>query len=169
MRCRGSAARGPAARRLVLTGWFGARRAPSRLSEDGAPSEEAAEILDAALAVAYDAMDELELARVRGLPRRARVAVTAAGVVESVDAPAYTRRVDSAEQRPLDDDEVSDDVSTRRPIAAPGEAAFPPHLPLRRSRCRSRSMCYTFRGVILTVYAYSRRAKQSAKSDGPRA
>ena len=71
-RVRGT--RDPRRGRLVLTGWFSAPRpsAVGGFAEDGAPSEEAAEILDAALAVAYDAMDELELARVAGLPRRAR-------------------------------------------------------------------------------------------------
>ena len=120
--------RDPRRGRLVLTGWFSAPRpsAVGGLAEDGAPSEEAAEILDAALAVAYDAMDELELARVAGF-LGVRVAVTAAGVVESVDALCDTLRVDPSEQRPLDDDEVSDDVSTRELIAAAlGEAAFPP-------------------------------------------
>ena len=44
-----------------------------------------------------------------------------------VDALCDTLRVDGAEQRPLDDDEVSDDVSTRELIAAAlGEAEFPP-------------------------------------------
>ena len=120
--------RDPRRGRLVLTGWFSAPRpsAEGGLAEDGAPSEEAAEILDAALAVAYDAMDELELARVAGF-LGVRVAVTAAGVVQSVDALCDTLRVDSGEQRPLDDDEVPDDVSTRELIAAAlGEAAFPP-------------------------------------------
>ena len=119
--------RDPRRGRLVLTGWFSAPRpsAVGGLAEDGAPSEEAAEILDAALAVAYDAMDELELARVAGF-LGVRVAVTAAGAVQSVDALCDTLRVDSGEQRPLDDDEVPDDVSTRELIAAAlGEAAFP--------------------------------------------
>ncbi len=125
-RVRGT--RDPRRGRLVLTGWFSAPRpsAEGGLAEDGAPSEAAAEILDAALAVAYDAMDELELARVAGF-LGVRVAVTAAGVVQSVDALCDTLRVDTREQRPLDDDEVSDDVSTRELIAAAlGEAAFPP-------------------------------------------
>ena len=124
-RVRGT--RDPRRGRLVLTGWFSAPRpsAVGGLAEDGAPSEEAAAVLDAALAVAYDAMDELELARVAGF-LGVRVAVTAAGVVQSVDAVCDTLRVDSGEQRPLDDDEVSDDVSTRELIAAAlGEAAFP--------------------------------------------
>ena len=48
------------------------------------------------------------------------------GAVASVDALCDTLRVDSGEQRPLDDDEVPDDVSTRELIAAAlGEAAFP--------------------------------------------
>ena len=120
--------RDPRRGRLVLTGWFSAPRpsAEGGFAEDGAPSAEAAEILDAALAVAYDAMDELELARVAGF-LGVRVAVTAAGVVQSVDALCDTLRVDSGEQRPLDDDEVPDDVSTRELIAAAlGEAEFPP-------------------------------------------
>ena len=120
--------RDPRRGRLVLTGWFSAPRpsASGGLAEDGAPSEEAAAVLDAALAVAYDAMDELELARVAGF-LGVRVAVTAAGVVQSVDALCDTLRVDSGEQRPLDDDEVPDDVSTRELIAAAlSEAEFPP-------------------------------------------
>jgi len=124
-RVRGT--RDPRRGRLVLTGWFSAPRpsAVGGLAEDGAPSAEAAEILDAALAVAYDAMDELELARVAGF-LGVRVAVTAAGTVDRVDALCDTLRVDSGEQRPLDDDEVPDDVSTRELIAAAlGEAAFP--------------------------------------------
>ena len=124
-RVRGT--RDPRRGRLVLTGWFSAPRpsAVGGLAEDGAPSEEAAEILDTALAVAYDAMDELELARVAGF-LGVRVAVTAAGAVQSVDALCDTLRVDSGEQRPLDDDEVPDDVSTRELIAAAlSEAAFP--------------------------------------------
>ena len=125
-RVRGT--RDPRRGRLVLTGWFSAPRpsAVGGLAEDGAPSEEAAEILDTALAVAYDAMDELELARVAGF-LGVRVAVTAAGAVQSVDALCDTLRVDSGEQRPLDDDEVPDDVSTRELIAAAlSEAEFPP-------------------------------------------
>ena len=124
-RVRGT--RDPRRGRLVLTGWFSAPRpsAEGGLAEDGAPSEEAADILDAALAVAYDAMDELELARVAGF-LGVRVAVTAAGAVASVDALCDTLRVDSGEQRPLDEDEVPDDVSTRELIAAAlGEAEFP--------------------------------------------
>ena len=120
--------RDPRRGRLVLTGWFSAPRpsAVGGLAEDGAPSEEAAAVLDAALAVAYDAMDELELARVAGF-LGVRVAVTAAGAVQSVDALCDTLRVDSGEQRPLDDDEVPDDVSTRELIAAAlSEAEFPP-------------------------------------------
>ena len=124
-RVRGT--RDPRRGRLVLTGWFSAPRpsAVGGLAEDGAPSEEAAAVLDAALAVAYDAMDELELARVAGF-LGVRVAVTAAGAVASVDALCDTLRVDSGEQRPLDEDEVPDDVSTRELIAAAlGEAEFP--------------------------------------------
>ena len=125
-RVRGT--RDPRRGRLVLTGWFSAPRpsAVGGLAEDGAPSAEAAAVLDAALAVAYDAMDELELARVAGF-LGVRVAVTAAGAVQSVDALCDTLRVDSGEQRPLDDDEVPDDVSTRELIAAAlSEAEFPP-------------------------------------------
>ena len=125
-RVRGT--RDPRRGRLVLTGWFSAPRpsAVGGLAEAGAPSEAAAAVLDAALAVAYDAMDELELARVAGF-LGVRVAVTAAGAVASVDALCDTLRVDSGEQRPLDDDEVPDDVSTRELIAAAlGEAEFPP-------------------------------------------
>ena len=50
----------------------------------------------------------------------------AAGNAASDNAAAMSSRVDSGEQRPLDDDEVSDDVSTRELIAAAlGEAEFP--------------------------------------------
>ena len=78
------------------------------VSEDGALSEEAAQILDAALAVAYDAMDELELARVAGAAR----GVTA-GASGGCHCAARARR--QREQRPLDDDEVPDDVRRGSP------------------------------------------------------
>lgn len=120
--------RDPRRGRLVLTGWFSAPRpcAAGGLATDGAPSEAAAAVLDKALAVAYDAMDELELARVTGF-LGVRISVTAAGAVAGVDALCDTLRVDTAEQRPLDAGEVPDDVSARELLAAAlGEARFPP-------------------------------------------
>ena len=75
---------------------------------------------------------ERRLAERRGdeLPRRHVVrdlSIIKRPLLPAVDALCDTLRVDSGEQRPLDEDEVPDDVSTRELIAAAlSEAEFPP-------------------------------------------
>ena len=101
--------------------------AETGLCEDVFRATDATGPPDAALGEAYDAFDELELARVVGF-LGVRVTVESDGSVAAVDALCDTLVADPAEQRPLDGEgDVPDDVSARELLAAAlGEAKFPP-------------------------------------------
>ena len=126
---RVSGTRDPRRGRLALTGWFAEPRlvADGGLADDGGGlADGASAALDAALGAAYDAFDDLGLARCVGF-LAVRIAIDAAGGAPvAVDALCDTLKVDPAEQGPLDADEAPDDVTVRELLdAALRGAAFP--------------------------------------------
>ena len=115
---------------MVLTGWFSQPRvlATGPLRADGDDDSLAADAevaLDGALKVAFDAFDDLDLARVVGF-LAVELTVEPTGAVSSAKALCDTLKVDPSEQGLLDPAEDPDDVTVRQLLhAALMEASFP--------------------------------------------